>query len=168
MGEFFGTTRAAAAAGAVRAPTIVTFSPPDAANTGGASPTPPMSTEPEPMACSIGGPEVKSVQLALNGSLLISPAACSSASAPVPFWSPMVSVTDETFTVEPEALDDDGELPDERRAAGRRGAGGGGEYGRGPGDGEHGAATSGPDSPDGIDHDEGNPRSLRGKRSGNV
>jgi hypothetical protein len=37
----------------------------------------------------------------------------SSASAPVPFWSPMVSVTDETLTVEPDVLDDDGELPDD-------------------------------------------------------
>ena len=71
-----------------------------------------MSTEPEPIACTMGGPEVKSTHLALNGSLVISPAACSSASAPVPFWSPMVSVTDETLTVEPEALDD-GELPDD-------------------------------------------------------
>src|ERR1700729_1098501 len=113
MDEPFGTTTAPAAAGVMRAPTILIFEPPAAENTGGASPTPPMSTESEPIACTMGGPEVKSTHLALNGSLLISPAACSSASAPVPFWSPMVSVTDETLTVEPEALDDDGELPDE-------------------------------------------------------
>ena len=86
MEEFFGTTMAPAAVGVMRAPTIATFPPPAAANTGGASPTPPMSTDPAPMACTIGGPEVKSTQLALNGSLLMSPAAFSSASAPVPFW----------------------------------------------------------------------------------
>ena len=47
--------------------------PPAAANTGGALPTPPMSTDPAPIACSIGGPEVKSDQATLNGSLPIRP-----------------------------------------------------------------------------------------------
>src|SRR5437016_7676863 len=72
------------------------LSPPAAANTGGAFPTPPTSTDPAPMACSIGGPEVKSDQAALNGSLPISPAAVSSACAPEPAWSPMCRVTPET------------------------------------------------------------------------
>ncbi len=67
--------------------------PPAAANTGGALPTPPMSTDPAPMACNIGGPEVKSDHSTLNGSLPISPAAVSSACAPVPAWSPTCSVT---------------------------------------------------------------------------
>src|SRR6266568_5506305 len=71
--------------------------PPAAANTGGALPTPPMSTDPAPIACSIGGPEVKSDQATLNGSLPISPAAVSSACAPVPAWSPMCSVTPDTL-----------------------------------------------------------------------
>src|ERR1700756_5004585 len=57
-----------------------------------------MSIEPEPMACNIGGPEVKSDQCALNGSLLISPAAVSRASEPAPAWSPMFSVTLDTLT----------------------------------------------------------------------
>src|SRR4029077_19267573 len=71
--------------------------PPAAANTGGALPTPPMSTDPAPMACSIGGPEVKSDHATLNGSLPISPAAVSSACAPVPAWSPACSVTADTW-----------------------------------------------------------------------
>src|ERR1700761_6030360 len=71
--------------------------PPAAANTGGALPTPPMSTDPAPMACSIGGPEVKSDHSTLNGSLPISLAAVSSACAPVPAWSPMCSVTPDTL-----------------------------------------------------------------------
>ena len=61
------------------APTIAILSPPAAANTGGALPTLPMSTAPAAIACSIGGPEVKSDQVTLNGSLLISPAAVSRA-----------------------------------------------------------------------------------------
>src|SRR5450631_4252323 len=113
MEEFFGTTMAPAAAGVMRAPTIATFPPPAAANTGGASPTPPMSTDPAPMACTIGGPEVKSTQLALKGSLLMSPAALSSASAPVPFWSPMFRVTEETFTAAPPDEATDGDEPDD-------------------------------------------------------
>src|SRR5712671_1228167 len=71
--------------------------PPAAANTGGALPTPPMSTDPAPIACSIGGPEVKSDQATLNGSLSISPAAVSSACAPVPAWSPTCRVTPDTL-----------------------------------------------------------------------
>src|SRR6201990_2956088 len=110
MDEPFGTTTAPAAAGVMRAPTILIFEPPAAANAGGASPTPPMSTEPAPMAWTMGGPEGKSTHLTLNGSLLMSPAAWSRASAPVPFWSPMVSVTEDTFTVEPpEDDEEDGE-----------------------------------------------------------
>src|SRR5208283_1857356 len=110
----------AAAPGVIRAPAMAIGSLPLAAKTGGASPTPPMSTEPEPAACNIGGPEVKSLQLALNGSFLISPEACSSASAPVPFWSPMLSVTDETFTAPDDALPEeelDGELDDDDEQA---------------------------------------------------
>ena len=49
------------------------------------------------MACSIGGPEVKSDQATLNGSLPISPAAVSSACAPVPAWSPTCRVTPDTL-----------------------------------------------------------------------
>src|SRR5580658_8656615 len=110
MGEFLGTTTASWSPAVWRAPTISTASPPEAANTGGASPTPPMSTEPESIACSIGGPEVKSDQLAWNGSVLSSPAADSTASAPVPFWSPMFSVTVDRLTaVDADAL----AVPDE-------------------------------------------------------
>src|SRR5580658_5370863 len=98
MGEFLGTTTASWSPAVWRAPTISTASPPEAANTGGASPTPPMSTEPEAIACSIGGPEVKSDQLTWNGSVFSSPAADSTASAPVPFWSPMFSVTEDRLT----------------------------------------------------------------------
>src|SRR5271165_4196672 len=90
--------------GTLRAPTISTPSPPAAAKTGGASPTPPTSTEPEAIASSMGGPEVKSDQVTWNGSVLSSPAAVSTASAPVPFWSPMFSVTEDRFT----ELDADG------------------------------------------------------------
>src|SRR6266702_6259730 len=72
--------------------------PPAAANTGGALPTPPTSTDPAPIAWSIGGPEVKSDQATLNGSLSISPAAVSSACAPVPAWSPTCRVTPDTLT----------------------------------------------------------------------
>src|SRR5438270_729887 len=71
--------------------------PPAAANTGGALPTPPTSTDPAPIACSIGGPEVKSDQATLNGSLPMSPAAVSNACAPVPAWSPTCSVTPDTL-----------------------------------------------------------------------
>src|ERR1700704_6382328 len=95
IGEPLGTTSASWSPLVCRAPTISTASPPDAANTGGASPTPRMSTEPDAIACSIGGPEVKSDQLTLNGSVFSRPAAESTALAPVPFWSPTFSVTDE-------------------------------------------------------------------------
>src|SRR5271168_3286685 len=105
IGEFFGTTTASWSPAVWRAPTISTASPPDAAKTGGASPTPPMSTEPEAIASSIGGPEVKSDQLTWNGSVLSRPAALSTASAPVPFWSPMFSVTEDRST---ELADADG------------------------------------------------------------
>src|SRR5215469_4466961 len=84
---------------AVSALTAAIWLPPAAANTGGASPTPPTSIEPAPMACSNGGPEVKSAQCALNGSLLIRPAAVRSACEPDPAWSPMFSVTLDTSTV---------------------------------------------------------------------
>src|SRR5580693_280015 len=128
MDEPFGTTSASwSPEGTERAPTISTCSPPDAAKTGGASPTPPTSTEPEAMASSMGGPEVKSDQLTLNGSVLSRPAAFSTASAPVPFWSPTLSVTEDRFTDELDeldeaaALDDDAadvlELLDEEQAA---------------------------------------------------
>jgi hypothetical protein len=49
------------------------------------------------MACSIGGPEVKSDQDTLNGSFPISPAAVSRACAPVPAWSPMCKVIPDTL-----------------------------------------------------------------------
>jgi hypothetical protein len=46
----------------------------------------------------MGGPEVKSAQVTWNGSVLRRPAALRIASAPVPFWSPMFSVTEEKLT----------------------------------------------------------------------
>src|SRR5580658_3618620 len=106
IGEPFGTTTASWSPLVWRAPTISTCSPPEAANTGGASPTPPTSTAPEAMASSIGGPEVKSDHVTWNGSVFSRPAAVSTASAPVPFWSPMFSVTEDRFT----ELDADGLL----------------------------------------------------------
>ena len=96
IGEPFGTSSADPSGLAWYAPTIAILLPPAAANTGGALPTPPTSTDPAPMACSIGGPEVKSDQDTLNGSLPISPAPVSSACAPVPAWSPTCSVTPDT------------------------------------------------------------------------
>src|ERR1700678_1791225 len=98
IAEPFGTTSASWAPLVWRAPTISTCSPPEAAKTGGASPTPPMSTELDAIASSIGGPEVKSDQVTWNGSVLSRPAADSTASAPVPFWSPTFSVTEDRFT----------------------------------------------------------------------
>src|SRR5271156_4833512 len=99
MDEPFGTTSASWSPEATeRAPTISTCSPPDAAKTGGASPTPPTSTEPEAIASSMGGPEVKSDQFTWNGSVLSRPAALRIASAPVPFWSPTFSVTEDRLT----------------------------------------------------------------------
>ena len=89
---------------------MATFSPPAAANTGGASPTLPMSIAPEPMAWSIGGPEVKSDHSTLNGSLLIRPAAVSSAWEPEPAWSPTCSTTLDTLAVLALAVDDGPEL----------------------------------------------------------
>src|ERR1700678_3180790 len=106
IAEPFGTTSASWAPLVGRAPTISPASPPDAAKTGGASPTPPMSTEPEAIASSIGGPEVKSDQLTWNGSVLSRPAAFSTAPAPVPFWSPMFSATEDRST-EPADADAD-------------------------------------------------------------
>src|ERR1700716_972985 len=94
-GEPLGTTSASWSPLVFLAPTITTASPPDAANTGGASPTPPTSTEPDAMACIIGGPEVKSDQLTLNGSGFSRPTPDNTASAPVPFWSPTFSVTED-------------------------------------------------------------------------
>src|SRR5580704_11801586 len=99
MDEPFGTTSASwSPVGTSRAPTISTPSPPAAAKTGGASPTPPTSTEPEAIASSMGGPEVKSAQVTWNGSVLRRPAALRIASAPVPFWSPTFSVTEDRLT----------------------------------------------------------------------
>ena len=121
IGEPLGTTSASwSPVGTVRAPTISTPSPPAAAKTGGASPTPPTSTEPEAIASSMGGPEVKSDQFTWNGSVLSRPAALRIASAPVPFWSPTFSVTEDRLT----ELDGDA-LPDEARRTG-----GGGEVTR--------------------------------------
>src|ERR1700692_3978870 len=97
MPEPFGTSSADPSAFASVAPTRTIFSPAAAARAGGASPTPPTSTDPAPIACSIGGPEVKSDQATLNGSLSISPAAVSSACAPVPPCSPTCSVTPDTL-----------------------------------------------------------------------
>jgi hypothetical protein len=99
MGEFFGTRIADPSGFACSALTTAIWLPPAAANTGGASPTLPTSTEPDPIAWSIGGPEVKSDQCALNGSMPISPAAVSSACAPDPAWSPRFRVTFETSVV---------------------------------------------------------------------
>jgi len=46
----------------------------------------------------MGGPEVKSDQSTWNGSVLSRPAALRMASAPVPFWSPTFSVTEDRLT----------------------------------------------------------------------
>ena len=46
----------------------------------------------------MGGPEVKSAQVTLNGNVLSRPAACRTASAPVPFWSPTFNVTADRLT----------------------------------------------------------------------
>src|SRR6202034_4292220 len=97
--EPLGTSSASwSPVGTLRAPTITPPSPPAAAKTGGASPTPPTSTEPEAIASSMGGPEVKSAQVTWNGSVLSRPAALRTASAPVPFWSPTFNVTEERLT----------------------------------------------------------------------
>src|ERR1700734_350843 len=120
IGEPLGTTTASwSPVGTVRAPTITTPSPPAAAKTGGASPTPPTSTEPEAIASSIGGPEVKSDQFTWNGSEFSRPAALRMASAPVPFWSPTFSVTEDRLT----ELDGDA-LADVEAAAEAAAAGG--------------------------------------------
>ena len=47
---------------------------------------------------SMGGPEVKSDQFTWNGSEFSRPAALRMASAPVPFWSPTFSVTEDRLT----------------------------------------------------------------------
>jgi hypothetical protein len=73
----------------------------------------------------MGGPEVKSAQVTWNGRVLSSPAALRTASAPVPFWSPTFSVTDDRLTeldgdalAEVEAAaDEELELLDEEQAA---------------------------------------------------
>src|SRR5258708_16831440 len=106
IGELRGTRIADPSGFACSAPTTAIGLPPAAAKTGGASPTVPISTDPAAMACSIGGPEVKSDQSTLKGSLPISPSAVSSASSPEPAWSPMCSVTLATVT----GLADAGEL----------------------------------------------------------
>jgi hypothetical protein len=46
----------------------------------------------------MGGPEVKSDQFTWNGSVFSRPAALRTASAPVPFWSPTFSVTEDRLT----------------------------------------------------------------------
>src|SRR6201995_2398247 len=117
IGEPLGTTSASWSPLVFLAPTITMPSPPDAANTGGASPTPPTSTAPDAIACIIGGPEGKSDQLTLNGSVFSRPAAESPASAAVPFWSPTFSVTEDrlveldadalVLAVDPEEADED-------------------------------------------------------------
>jgi len=61
----------------------------------------------------------------LNGSVFSRPAALSTASAPVPFWSPTFSVTEDRFTeleadalaLEVEEADDDDDDDDEQPAA---------------------------------------------------
>src|SRR6476469_4390525 len=99
--------------------------PPAAANTGGALPTPPMSTDPAPMACNIGGPEVKSDHSTFNGSLPMRPAAVSRARARVPAWAGTYGVTpdevawsgplgpDDLAVAQPRPADDDEEREDE-------------------------------------------------------
>jgi hypothetical protein len=81
-----------------------------------------MSAEPDDIASSMGGPEVKSDQFTLNGSVLSRPAACRTASAPVPFWSPTFRVTEERLAGEPEfgsEPEDDELLDDEQPATAR-------------------------------------------------
>src|SRR5258707_9516012 len=99
IGELPGTSRTEPSGLALSAPTIAMLSAPAAAKTGGALPTLPMSTAPAPMACSMGGPEVKSDQVTLNGSLWIRPAALSRACDPDPAWSPMCTVTCDRLVV---------------------------------------------------------------------
>jgi hypothetical protein len=76
----------------------------------------------------MGGPEVKSDQSTWNGSVLSRPAAFRIASAPVPFWSPTFSVTEDRLTeLDGDALEEAAEaedaadveleLPDEEQAA---------------------------------------------------
>jgi hypothetical protein len=78
----------------------------------------------------MGGPEVKSDQLTWNGSVLSKPAALRIASAPVPFWSPTFSVTDDRLAeldadaladveaaADADAVVEELELPDEEQAA---------------------------------------------------
>src|SRR5579862_2118213 len=98
MGELAGTRIAEPSGLACSAPTTAILLPPAAAKIGGASPTEPMSTEPPLMACSIGGPEVKSDQVTLNGNFPISPAAVSRACEPAPAWSPTCRVTSARLT----------------------------------------------------------------------
>ena len=62
QGRALGYQSAVVAGLPTAAATTAIFSPPAAAKIGGASPTAPMSTDPAPMAWSIGGPEVKSDQ----------------------------------------------------------------------------------------------------------
>src|ERR1700735_3777079 len=122
IGEPLGTTTASwSPPGTVRAPTITTPSPPAAAKTGGASPTPPTSTEPEAIASSMGGPEVKSDQFTWNGSEFSRRAALRIALAARTFWAPTFSVTEERLTeLDGEALLAAEALPN------AAGAGGGG------------------------------------------
>src|SRR3984957_17990862 len=98
MGELSGTRIADPSGFAASALTTAILLPPAAANTGGASPTDPTSIDPAPIACSLGGPEVKSDQATLKGSLPIRPAAVSSDCAPDPAWSPTCSVTSDMLT----------------------------------------------------------------------
>jgi hypothetical protein len=77
----------------------------------------------------MGGPEVKSDQFTWNGSVLSRPAALRIASAPVPFWSPTFSVTEDRLAeLDGDALadaaaevddaaDEELELLDEEQAA---------------------------------------------------
>src|ERR1700728_4073365 len=101
IGELFGTSSAALLYAVLSAPTITSLEV-GSANTGGASPTPPMSSAPEEIACRIGGPEVKSAHFTCRPSLrtpeeLIRPAAVSTASAPVPAWSPTLRTVPFSF-----------------------------------------------------------------------
>ena len=71
---------------------------------------------------------MKSDQLTWNGSVFSSPAAVSTASAPVPFWSPMFSVTEDRSTeLDADGLagldeaDEDDDDDDEQPAAARTG-----------------------------------------------
>ena len=119
--EPLGTSRAVPFGLPTVAATTAIFSPPAAAKMGGASPTAPMSTDPAPMAWSIGGPggEVRPVHL--ERQLADQPGGGQQCLRAQPAWSPTFSVTLDRLAVladeVPEALADAEPDPPEPPAA---------------------------------------------------